>query len=131
MSILGRKVPLRAIGGMALAMILAALIPALSSTPHREITLVVKGMAFYLEGDPMTANPTIEVKAGERVRVIVRNEDRGLTHNFAVPVLGAELTLLRWNESDDLIFEAPDKPGAYEYVCMPHQLMMRGTILVY
>jgi plastocyanin len=116
---------------MALAMLFAALIPALSNTPSREITLVVKGMAFYLEGDPRTVNPTLEVKAGERVRVVVRNEDPGMTHDFAVPALGVGLTPMRWNESGDVIFEAPDKPGIYEYTCRPHQLMMRGTIRVY
>jgi len=41
MSILGRKVPVKAVVGMVLAMVLAALLPALSSTPSREIVLVV------------------------------------------------------------------------------------------
>jgi plastocyanin len=131
MSILGRRVSLKAIVGMALAMIFVVLIPALSGTPSREIVLVAKDMSFYLEGDPINPNPTLEVKAGERVRVVLRNQDRGMTHNFAVPVLGAEVAPMRWNESDDLVFDAPDTPGTYEYVCRPHQLMMRGTIRVY
>ena len=131
MSILGRKVPVKAIGGMVLVMILAAMIPALSGTPNREIVLVVKGMSFYLEGDPLTPNPTLQVKAGERVRVVVHNQDRGLTHNFAVPALNVELDPMRSNESGDVMFEAPDAPGTYEYICRPHQLMMRGTIRVY
>ena len=131
MSILGRKVSWKAVAGLALAMLFAALIPALSNTPSREIPLVVKGMAFYLESDLLTANPTLEVKAGERVRIVVRNEDGGMTHDFAVPALGVEMTPMRWNESGDVIFEAPDRPGIYEYRCRPHQLMMRGIIRVY
>jgi plastocyanin len=130
MSILGRQVPFKAIAAMSLAMVLLALIPALSSTPDREITLVVRGMAFHLEHDPATANPMIALRAGERVRIVVRNEDRGMTHDFAAPALGAALNPLRWNESGDVVFVAPDRPGTYEYVCRPHQLMMRGTIRV-
>jgi plastocyanin len=131
MSILGHKVPLKTIAGMALVMLFAALLPALSGTPNREIVLVVKGMSFYVEGDSLTPNPTLEVRAGERVRVVVRNQDRGMTHNFVVPALGVELAPMRWNESDDVVFETPDKPGTYEYECAPHRLMMRGTIRVY
>jgi plastocyanin len=131
MSILGHKVPLETIAAIAVVMVFAALLPALSSTPSREIVLVAKGMSFHLEGDSLTANPTLEVRAGERVRIVMRNHDRGMTHNFVVPALGVQLELLRWNESADVVFEAPDKPGTYEYECAPHRLMMRGTIKVY
>jgi plastocyanin len=131
MSILGRKVPLKAIGAMALMMVFAALIPALSGTPNREIVLVVKGMSFYLEGDPLTPNPTLEIKTGERVRVLLHNQDRGMTHNFAVPAFDVDMDPMRWSESDAVVFVAPDAPGTYEYVCGPHRLMMRGTIRVY
>lgn len=131
MSILGHKVSLKTIAGMVLVMVLAALLPALSGTPNREIVLVVKGMSFYVEGDSLTPNPTLDVRAGERVRVVVRNQDRGMTHNFAVPALGVELAPMQWNESGDVVVEAPDTPGTYEYECAPHRLMMRGTIRVY
>ena len=131
MSILGHKVSSKAIAGMALAMVLAALLPALSDTPSREIVLVAKGMAFYIEGDSASPNPTLELRAGERVRIVMRNDDRGMTHNFTVPALGVELPTMRWNQSGDVVFEAPDTPGSYEYECAPHRLMMRGTIRVY
>jgi plastocyanin len=90
----------------------------------------MKGMAFYLETDLETPNPTIQVKAGERVRVVVRNEDRGLTHDFAVPVAGALMNEITWNQSGEVVFDVPEVPGTYEYVCQPHRLMMRGTIRV-
>src|SRR5688572_4840323 len=89
MSILGRHVSSKVIATVAGCLLLAALLPAVTRTPTREVTLVAKGMAFYLESDLETPNPTIEVKAGERVRVVLRNQDRGLTHDFAVPVIGA------------------------------------------
>jgi plastocyanin len=131
MSILGRRIPFVAIGVMAALMILAALAPALSKTPTREITLVARNMAFYLESDPKTPNPTIEVKARERVRIVLKNQDRGLVHDLAVPAVKKRLDLLEWNESDDLTFTAPKTLGTYQYECQPHRLMMRGTIRVY
>jgi len=130
MSILGKRIPLRAVAALALLMILVVLAPALSKTPSREITLVVRDMAFYLEGDSKTPNPTLEIKAGERVRVTLRNQDRGITHDFAVPFLGEAVDQLDWNESDDVVFTAPKQPGTYQYECQPHRLMMRGTLRV-
>jgi len=131
MSIFGRTVSGRAIAALALLMLLVALLPALSSTPTREVTLVVRGMAFYLKDDPRTPNPTLEFKAGERVRVVLENRDRGMTHDFAVPALDAALGPIDWNETDALVFDLPETPGTYEYVCRPHRLMMQGTIRVY
>ena len=131
MSILGKRIPLRAIAAMAVLMILAVLAPALSKTPTREITLVAKGMAFYLESDLKTPNPTLDIKAGERVRITLRNQERGIIHDFAVPVLKKSVDQLGWNESDEVTFTAPKQPGTYQYECQPHRLMMRGTIRIY
>ena len=131
MSILGRTVPFKAIAGIASLMVLMALLPAISSTPSREIRLVVKGMAFYLEDDARTANPMLEVKAGERVRIVIDNQERGMTHDFALPALGAALDPLRWNESGAITVDVPGTPGTYEYICRPHRLMMRGTLRVH
>lgn len=131
MSILGRTVSMKAIALAAGLMLLAALLPALSSTPTREVTLVARGMAFYLESDPRTVNPTLEVKAGERLRVVLRNQDRGMTHDFAVPAVAAAMNAIGWNESGEVVLHLPDTPGTYEYMCRPHALMMRGIIRVY
>ena len=95
----------------------------------REITLVAKGMAFYLENGDVP-NPTIVVKPGERVRIVLNNLDRGLRHDFAVPSFDAALDPVSWNQSDDVVFEAPAEPGTYEYWCRPHMMMMRGKIVV-
>ena len=131
MSIWGRKVPTKVIAAIAGLMLLAALLPAWSSTPTREVTLVARGMAFYLDGDPSTPNPTLEVRAGERVRIVLRNQDRGMTHDFAVPAVAAAMSAIGWDESGEVVLDVPDTPGTYEYVCRPHALMMRGTIRVY
>lgn len=139
MSMLGQKmsahvstnVSTKAIAAAAGIMLLAALLPALSSTPTHEVTLIARDMAFYLDSDLSTPNPTLEVKAGERLRVVLRNQDRGMTHDFAVPAAAAALNAIGWNESGEVVLDVPDMPGTYEYVCRPHALMMRGTIRVY
>jgi plastocyanin len=68
--------------------------------------------------------------AGERVRIVLRNEDRGITHDFAVPAFDAALDQIDWNEEEDVTFDVPKTPGRYEYICRPHMLMMRGQIVV-
>jgi plastocyanin len=130
MSILGRKIPVRVIAAVVVAMVVGAFIPLLSKTPSREITLVARGMAFYDANDPRVPNPTIEVRAGETVRLVLRNEDRGLAHDFAAPALAAAVDLVDWNDAGEVTLDVPDQPGAYEYYCRPHRLMMRGTIQV-
>jgi len=135
MSILGhnvsRTVVLRTAATIVAVLLRAVLLPALTATPTREITLVTSGMAFYIEGDAGTPNPTIEVTAGERVRIVLRNQDRGMTHDFAVPAVAAAMDAIRWNESGDVTFDVPDTPGTYQYECRPHRLMMRGVLRVY
>ena len=130
MSILGRPVSWKAVTALSAVLVVAALLPTMTTPYAREIHLVAKDMAFYVDGDPSRPNPTIEVKAGERVRIVLRNQDRGMNHDFAVPAAAAGTTLLKWNEEGEVVFEVPSAPGTYEYVCQPHQLMMRGTLRV-
>ena len=111
MSILGRKISVRMVAALAVIMVLGALLPAMTTVPAREITLVVRGMTFYLEGDFENPNPDIAVKAGESVRIVVRNEERGMTHDFAVPAVGAGIGLLDWKEQGEVTFDVPATRG--------------------
>jgi plastocyanin len=130
MSIWGVRVSLRLVAVAVIVVVAGAVIPLAMRPTPREITLVVRGMTFFLENDRRTPNPTIEVKAGEHVRIVLRNDDRGFTHDFAVPTLGKAVNALNWNESDDVVIHVPGRPGTYEYICQPHALMMRGTLRV-
>ena len=130
MSIWGVRVSMKLVAVAVIAVIAGAVIPAAMRSPSREVTLVVRDMAFHLKNDPATRNPTIEVKAGERVRIVLENDDRGFTHDFSVPALNAALDAINWRESDDVVIDVPKTPGTYEYVCRPHALMMRGTLRV-
>jgi plastocyanin len=118
-------------GVLAAVLLFGGLRAAVSDAPVREVTLVARGMAFYLESDPETPNPAIEVHPGEIIRVTLRNEERGIAHDFAVPAIGdAAIGLLETGERESVTFTAPDRPGMYEYVCRPHRLMMRGRLTV-
>ena len=130
MSIWGHRVTARLVAIVVAVVVVGALLAAVSRAPEREITLVARGMAFYLEGDTSTPNPTLTLKAGERVRIVLRNQDRGITHDFAVPALDAAVDKIDWNEDAGVTFDVPDTPGRYEYTCRPHTVMMRGSIVV-
>lgn len=130
MSVLGHTLPVRAVALVALLMMVGVLLTAMVRPPAREVTLVARDMAFYLDGDPGAPNPTIEVRPGERIRIVLRNQDRGMVHDVAIPALHAAGRLIGWNQEADLVFTAPAIPGMYEYVCTPHSLMMRGVVLV-
>jgi len=131
MSIWGRKVSRKVVAAVAVLFItVAGLLPVMTKARAREITLVAKDMAFYVENDLETPNPVLEVKAGETIRVVLLNRDRGMTHDFAVPAAQAAIDALDWNEDDAVTFEVPDEPGTYEYVCRPHLLMMKGKLIV-
>ena len=130
MSMWGRRSSVEATAIVVALLVVGVLLTAVTRTPAREITLVARGMAFFLESDPAIPNPTLIVKAGERVRITLRNEERGFTHDFAVPAIDAATDLINWNEDADVTFDAPDRPGTYDFVCEPHALMMRGRIIV-
>jgi plastocyanin len=132
MSILGRKISVKAVAALAAVMIVGAMLPVMTQrSVDREITLVVRDMTFYVEGDREQPNPLITLRRGERVRVVLQNDERGMTHDFALPALGVATDLLDWKERDEVTFTVPDQPGTYEYVCSPHRLMMKGTLKVY
>ena len=110
---------------------LPALMPVVATprTAPREIVLVVHDMAFYREGSP-EPNPTIVVKASEEVRIVVKNQDLGITHGLAVGSARATIDRIVPGSTERMKFRAPDKAGRYEYVCPPHAQMMKGVLLV-
>ena len=130
MSMWGRRISIEAVAVVVVLLVVGVLLTAVTRTSAREITLVARGMAFFLESDPAIPNPTLRLKAGERVRITLRNEERGFTHDFAVPAVDAATDLISWNEDADVTFDVPDRPGTYDYVCEPHAMMMRGRIIV-
>ena len=133
MSIMGRHVPGAVVAAVVLMLGAGAVTVAMWRPPaaDREIRLVARGMAFYLDSDPSTPNPTLTLRAGERVRIVLDNEDRGMTHDFAVPGISQAMNAIDWQERGQVVLVVPAAPGEYEYVCRPHAaLKMRGRIII-
>lgn len=96
----------------------------------REIRIVVKHMTFYVDG-VQAPNPSLRVKAGERIRLVLRNEDAGMTHDFAVKAWQvATKTLTEKGQEDAVEFRVPKQRGEIPYQCTPHSEMMKGSIRV-
>lgn len=100
------------------------------ATAPREIRLVVRDMTFYLEGQK-TPNPALRMRAGERVRIVLRNEDPGMKHDLVIKSwqVGTP-TLDRSGQETAVAFRVPDRRGIETYSCTPHAEMMRGSIRV-
>jgi plastocyanin len=91
--------------------------------PAREITLVAKGTRWN------GSNPEIRVARGEKVRLVIRNEeDVPVIHNFALSGIGTTGTL-QPGESVEIPFH-PTRAGEYVYWCPLHPGMMAGKIVV-
>lgn len=109
----------------------AAFSPACALTPvPREVMLVARGMTFALADSPDAANPVIPLRAGERVRLVLKNEAPGLLHDIAIPAWDVEVNQIRAGETTEVTFTVPDQPGRYEYRCRPHSEMMSGFVEV-
>ncbi|MGB3562482.1 MAG: cupredoxin domain-containing protein [Thermoanaerobaculia bacterium] len=109
---------------------LAFSIMANSRPVSREIVLETRGMAFYLP-DSSEPNPTLILRAGEKVRLRLINRDRGFEHDWIVESLELATRLLPGNgAADEIVLTAPDEPGRHEYACSLHSRMMRGILEV-
>jgi plastocyanin len=95
----------------------------------RQIVIVARDMAFFLEGTS-EANPAIRVKAGEEVVLTLRNEEPGMTHDFAIATWGAATRAVKGEGTDRIRLRAPRSAGTTEYVCRPHSATMRGLMIV-
>ena len=93
----------------------------------REIRIVARGMTFYLDGGT-EPNPVLRVRRGEYVRIVFRNEDAGMKHDFTVPGWGVETKALSGRGETSISFRVPEAADAGVYACTPHARSMRGTL---
>jgi plastocyanin len=114
------------------AVIVVSLLPMLASSDldmTRDVRLVVRDMTFYLEGSD-EPNPTLTLRAGEQVRIVLKNEDAGMDHDFAVAAWQAKTKVLEGRGEDSIVIRVPASKGTESYTCTPHSQMMRGTIRI-
>ncbi len=105
--------------------------------PPREIVLIARGMAFSMPTPTPTPvptgarlNPVLGLKAGERVRLVVRNEDRGFVHDLVIEGTSLRTRPLNFGESDALVFRVPRRERTTWYACSFHARMMRGRLVI-
>jgi plastocyanin len=100
-----------------------------NETSVREVRLVVRDMTFYVEGQS-ESNPTIFARPGERLRIVLRNTDVGMSHDFVIRSWRVNTRLLKGKGEDAIEFIVPTTRGAHIYSCTPHAEMMSGTLVV-
>jgi FtsP/CotA-like multicopper oxidase with cupredoxin domain len=113
--------------GLAVAVLLP--IMGLTREREREIRLVAVDRAFHLEGDRQP-NPTLRLRAGERVTVVLRNEDDGMRHDFTIKAWGVAVPAIDGRGERTVTFRVPGTRGSASYGCTPHPVSMRGAIVV-
>ena len=87
-------------------------------------------MTFTSPDEPDMPNPLLRLRAGERVRLTLRNDAPGLMHNFEIPKWGIKTEQIRGGRSTTVTFTVPDTQVPAEYFCRPHASMMHGVIEV-
>jgi plastocyanin len=102
--------------------------PGSESSP-REIQLVVRDMTYYVDGQD-EPNPTLQARPGERIRLILRNTDGGMSHDFTIQEWKVRTRVLKGKGQAAVEFTVPEALGSHEYRCTPHAAMMSGTIVV-
>jgi plastocyanin len=96
----------------------------------RDVTVVVRNMAYYVDGEN-TPNPALRFAAGEQVRLTLRNEDRGMSHDFSVKAWGVATKVLDGKGQDTVTFRVPRGSNvSTSYTCTPHTAMMNGAIVI-
>ena len=87
-------------------------------------------MTFVLADEPEVASPVIKLRAGERVRLVLKNEAPGLLHDFQIPEWGVQVTQIRAGETAEVTFTVPSETGRFAYRCRPHSELMKGMVEV-
>ena len=96
----------------------------------REVTIIARGMTFMLADTPDTPNPVIPLRAGERVRLVLKNEAPGLLHDVQIPAWDVQVEQIRAGQSAEVVFTVPSTVGRFQYLCRPHSELMKGFVEV-
>ena len=118
----------------ALTLIVLVVVAAFSSlsfgrVPTKQVHTIVLDTAgpTYTMGKQI--NPTLQVRQGETVRLVLRNHDTGTVHALEVPALSPDTLQVSAGEEGTIEFTA-DRSGEFSYRCPQHCPLMRGRIVV-
>jgi plastocyanin len=95
----------------------------------REVSITARDMSFYVE-EIAAPNPTMALTVGEQVKVTIRNEDKGMLHDFSIPEWGVRTGSVEWGTERSITFRVPPTASTPSYICTPHSAMMSGRIIV-
>jgi FtsP/CotA-like multicopper oxidase with cupredoxin domain len=95
----------------------------------RELRIVVRDMTYYVDG-VKGPNPALRFTPGEQVRVVLRNEDKGMSHDFSIPAWGVGTKVLQGAGQESVTFRVPANAAAGIYSCTPHSAMMSGEVIL-
>ena len=106
-------------------------LPRLVSTRERarEVRVVARNMLFYVDGTA-EPNPVLRVLPGEQVKIILRNEDKGMQHDFGIPSWKVGTGVVEWSTEKSVTFRVPENATEVSYVCTPHSAMMSGKVVL-
>src|SRR4029450_663641 len=79
-------------------------------TAPRDVHMVVRNMTYYLAGGA-EAKPTLRLRPGEKVRIVLRNEDAGMKHDFVVPDWAAATGLVAGKREAGVVIQARWRGG--------------------
>lgn len=98
-------------------------------TVMRDGRMIFEGVGGEING---TANPDLIASVGDTVRVVLVNGD-GITHDFAVPDLNVQTSLvMTYKQATEVVFQV-NRPGEFIYYCTVaghRQMGMEGKLIV-
>lgn len=106
--------------------------PTAPSRAVREIVIVAKDMTFIIDSleSSGAANPTLTVKAGQKVTIVLRNDDPGMQHDLIIQGLQVQVRAVSYGQTTRLTFTVPRESGTYTYLCSFHPRSMRGAFVI-
>jgi FtsP/CotA-like multicopper oxidase with cupredoxin domain len=109
----------------------AGLLPMLGASREyaRDLRLVIIDKTFYVEGQP-APNPTLRLRAGERIRLVLRNEDEGMRHDLKIGEWHVAVPAIEGKGERAVTFRVPEGRSSVSYRCTPHSASMRGAVEV-
>jgi plastocyanin len=112
-------------GLLGLVAVAVALSLVLTVAGHSTVSAAAKSGATGIQLKNFAFGPdTLQVHAGDTVRLVVRNDDSSL-HTFTLPEAGVDVAVPPGSEK--LIeFKAP-AAGTYHWFCIPHSSVDNGT----
>ncbi len=98
---------------------------AVEAMRDRPKAIVVVAEDLVFKGN----NPTLYAEPGSKVKLIFRNEARGIEHHLVIEGLDVETDILQPGESEEIIFSVPVRDTVLTYSCYLHPAM-KGKFVV-